>query len=287
MENYRYSDREQPRGDTANTMMWQDISAYVQEDGSVNSKYPFNNVTQTESGHLFEMDDTPGFERVRLQHRTRTFTEIDPEGNRVNKIVGKNIEIIEKNNFVHVKGVCNLRVEGDCNLVVNGNLNQRVKKDFNQEIEGNYNMLVKGKLDITANKKIYMEASDALGTQGEIILMAPEQVRIQSELDVDLGVRAESILSRGFITAGAGIHAGVPIYNPLAAFAGISTLGSVAAGSSAAPPVPGFVTATIMVTAPLIQGVMVRDILGSMMYMRLIYNIHRHPKTSLPTVFMK
>lgn len=286
-ENYRYQDREQPRPEIADTFMWQDISAYVQEDGTVNSKYPFNNVTQTESGHLFEMDDTPGFERLRLQHRTGTFTEIDPEGNRVNRIIGKNIEIVEKNNFVYIKGVCNIRVDGDCNLTVGGNLNQRVVGDFNQDIGGNYNVLVRGKMDITANKKIYMEASDALGTQGEIVFMAPEQVRIQSELDVDLGVRAESLLSRGFITAGAGIHAGIPIYNPAAALAGISTLGSISAGSSAAPPVPGLVTATVSVIAPLIQGVMVRDILGSMMFMRLIYNVHKHPKTGLPTRFMR
>ena len=43
--------------------------------------YPYNDVTQTESGHFMEMDDTPGAERIRLQHRTGTFTEIQADGN--------------------------------------------------------------------------------------------------------------------------------------------------------------------------------------------------------------
>ena len=31
-------------------------------------KFPFNRVTQTKSGHSFEMDDTPNGERIRIQH---------------------------------------------------------------------------------------------------------------------------------------------------------------------------------------------------------------------------
>lgn len=294
-DDYKYDDRIKP-DDSLGDFMWEDISAYVRdnnEDGSpgkVNCKYPFNNCTQTESGHLFEMDDTLGFERIRLQHKTGTFTEIAPDGSRVNKIRGKNIEIIEKNNFVHIKGVCNIRVEGNCNLVVNGDLNQRVKGDLNQDIGGNYNMLVRGKIDISSGKRIYMQASDTFGTSGEIVLMAPDQVRIQSELDVDLGVRAESMLSRGFITAGAGIHAGIPVYNPLAALAGISTLGSISAGSSAAPPVPGFVTATVMVAAPIIKGVIVMDLKGPMEFIRVLHNLHKHGETesitTIPDIIM-
>lgn len=289
-DNYKYEDRIKP-DDSIDDFMWEDISAYVRdnnEDGSlgkVNCKYPFNNCTQTESGHLFEMDDTEGFERIRLHHRTGTFTEIAPDGSRVNKIVGKNIEIIEKNNFVHIKGKCNIRVEGNCNLVVNGDLNQRVVGDVNQDIGGNYNMLVRGKIDISSGKKIHMQASDKLGTSGEIVMMAPDQVKVQSELEVDLGVTASSMLSKGFITAGTGIHAGIPLFNPAGMFAGISTLGSISAGSSAAPPIPGFVTATVMVTAPIIKGVVVMDIRGSMELIRMTYNLHHHgPKAPPPPI---
>ena len=40
--------------------------------------YPFNKVTQTESGHVFEVDDTMGAERISTYHRSGTFQEITP-----------------------------------------------------------------------------------------------------------------------------------------------------------------------------------------------------------------
>lgn len=270
------------------SFLWEEASSFSTDpavtgsDSEVKSKYPFNNNDQTESGHCFHMDDSPGAERVRLQHRTGSYIEMHPDGTVVHHSQGKFKIIVEKDGNIGIKGVCTVTVEGDCNLNVGGDLNQKVNGDFNQEIEGNYNMICRGKMDFTT-KSIYMEATNSTATEGSIKLMAPEEVRIQSELDVDLGIRAESILSRGFISAGAGIHAGIPIYNPLAAFAGISTLGSVSAGSSAAPPVPGFVTATFMVTAPFILGVVVSDIRGPMELIRLTFDVHLHGTSVGPT----
>ena len=39
------------------------------------AQYPYNHATYTESGHLFELDDTREFERVSLQHRLGTYFE--------------------------------------------------------------------------------------------------------------------------------------------------------------------------------------------------------------------
>jgi len=67
------------------------------EPGSAfNAKYPYNKVTQTESGHVIEIDDTPNFERLHTFHRSGTYSEIDHTGQRVNKIVGDDFEIVEK-----------------------------------------------------------------------------------------------------------------------------------------------------------------------------------------------
>jgi len=57
------------------------------------SKYatvpPYNRVTQTLS-HVFEMDDTPGAERIQLNHKSNTFFEIAPDGSKVTKVQGDN-----------------------------------------------------------------------------------------------------------------------------------------------------------------------------------------------------
>jgi len=94
------------------------------------SQYPYNHVFESESGHVMEVDDTPDKERLLRYHRTGTFEEIHPDGQRVVKVVGKNYEIIADNN--------NVFVNGDVNLTATGNYNHLVKGDYVLEVEGNY-----------------------------------------------------------------------------------------------------------------------------------------------------
>lgn len=45
-----------------------------------NTKYPWGKVNQTISGHLTEYDDTPGFERINIQHRTLSYLTFHADG---------------------------------------------------------------------------------------------------------------------------------------------------------------------------------------------------------------
>jgi hypothetical protein len=76
--------------------------------------YPYNQVQQSESGHSIEMDDTPSRERLRLQHRSGTFTEMQPNGDEVHKIYGDGYEIIYGNKNVQINGQCNITIYGAC-----------------------------------------------------------------------------------------------------------------------------------------------------------------------------
>ena len=91
-------------------------------------KYPYNNITQTKSGHMFEMDDTPKGERVRIHHRSGTFIEMHPNGDEVHKIYGDGYEIITKNKNVLISGSCNITINGDSILHVKGNRKEIVEK---------------------------------------------------------------------------------------------------------------------------------------------------------------
>lgn len=93
-----------------------DGGSWSQPKSSYATKHPFNQVTETESGHVFELDDTQGAERVHLAHRMGTFTEIHPDGSKVTKIVSDNYEIIAGTDFVSISGNCNLTVNGDVTL---------------------------------------------------------------------------------------------------------------------------------------------------------------------------
>lgn len=105
--------------------------------GGKDSAYPSNHVTQTESGHAFEVDDTPGCERIHQYHRTGTYYEIQDDGSRATKIVGSDYEIVVKNKDVLIQGDCNVTIKGNARLLVEGDVVQEVLKDYHLTVHGN------------------------------------------------------------------------------------------------------------------------------------------------------
>lgn len=87
----------------------------VPKEEDTNSKakenYPHNKVYQTESGHYKEYDDTEGKERIREQHKSETYYEIQPDGSR--------ITIIEVDDTLVVKGNCLITVVGNATIAGN------------------------------------------------------------------------------------------------------------------------------------------------------------------------
>ena len=90
--------------------------------------YPFNHVHESECGHVHEIDDSPGGERILQQHISGTFTEIHPKGDKVVKVVGDDYEIVIKDKSI--------LIEGDLNLTVKGNKNELIQGDYVLEVEG-------------------------------------------------------------------------------------------------------------------------------------------------------
>jgi len=101
------------------------------------SKYPYNHVRESESGHVFEVDDTPGAERIHEFHTAGTFREIQPDGTKVEKIVGDDYIIDLKNKHMYVGGNFDLTVEGDYNINVKGNKYEHVSGHSYNTVMGN------------------------------------------------------------------------------------------------------------------------------------------------------
>jgi hypothetical protein len=115
------------RGDlTENTIVKKKIDSVISNElfsepvTKYNTRYPYNKVVSTESGHHQELDDTPGAERIHTYHRSGSFEEYHPNGDRVTKIIGDDYEIIKGNKNMHIDGNINIVVSGDCNIKVNG-----------------------------------------------------------------------------------------------------------------------------------------------------------------------
>mgnify|MGYP005750228901 FL=1 len=109
-----------------------------------NTKYPYNHVFETESGHIKEYDDTPNAERIHEYHKSGTFYEIDTDGNKQTRIVGNNYEVIAGTNFVNVKGDVNLTVDANCKTYIKG--------DWEIQVDGNKTELIKGNHSKTVNQ---------------------------------------------------------------------------------------------------------------------------------------
>lgn len=90
---------------------------------TVNSKYGFNQVQQSITGHSFEIDDTPGNQRILIKHNTGAGIELTNDGSIYISTKESKLEI--------VGGSHDLIVEGNAKLVFNQNLDIDVNGEFN------------------------------------------------------------------------------------------------------------------------------------------------------------
>lgn len=107
--------------------------------------YPQNHVTAyeraddvNEAGHIVEFDVTPGKERISTIHRTGTYTEVTPIGDKTEVIVGTNYKIVAKGENVYIEGGCNLTIDGGCNTKIIGDWNVQVTGDKYEHIGGKH-----------------------------------------------------------------------------------------------------------------------------------------------------
>ena len=98
---------------TASGEEWQEPKPYYA------AKYPYNHVHQSESGHIIEIDDTPGNERLHRFHRAGTFEEIGPLGQRVMKVANENYHIVLNNSYERVEGTKYISCAGDFDIDCN------------------------------------------------------------------------------------------------------------------------------------------------------------------------
>ena len=122
----------------------------------ISGVYPYNHVHESESGHIHEIDDSPGAERLFTQHTSGTFEEIHPTGTKVVKVIGDNYEIIA--------GSSNVSITGNVNITVEGTVRELIKGDYHLEVEGNYTQ------KIHKNHMVKVGAGSSGGNREEEIL---------------------------------------------------------------------------------------------------------------------
>lgn len=250
--------------------------------------YPYNDIKQTESGHSFEMDDTPGRERIRLQHgKSKNFIEMHPNGDQVYKVFGDGYEIIAGNKNVSIKGTCNITIIGDCNMEITGDLNQKVGGDYNLAVVGKTNIRSVQDIKISGDDDVSISANENFG--GSLRLSAAEALNLGSDLYINGSITCDSLTAESRVNAGMGVFAGpygfcsalgglslgIPTpLTPVAVPGCINTVGSITSLTSVNAPVANFGLANIGI----MDAVLMMDVINS-----TIYNYHIHPSPKGPT----
>ena len=143
------------------------------------SKYPYNHVTETESGHIFEVDDTLGAERIHEYHRTGTFYEVQPTGDKVTKVVGDDFEIDLKNKLIYIKGDYTMTVDGDYFLNVKGSKVEHISGHCFQTVRGTRVTKVQG------NDELDVESTSHTLIRGNRNVQVGSQDSSQSTVSTD------------------------------------------------------------------------------------------------------
>jgi len=144
---------------------------YTEPSSPTHTAYPYNSVTQSLSGHVTEVDDTPGAERLMEMHKSGTYYEIHQDGTKVVKVFGDDFHISLEDNVLTVGGNLNITVQGNANILTKGDVKQKIGGNYDLTVHGNMTTRVKGeKLDYTkGNHNIQSFANLVLRNEGEFV----------------------------------------------------------------------------------------------------------------------
>ena len=124
----------------------------------VSPTYPFAHIIESESGHVLELDDTPGSERLHMYHRSGTRLEVLADGTQTMKVSNDSYEIVMKDKKILISGSADIELaNGDYNLITKkgntedgGNVFITCDRDMNITAKGA--VKIKGKVSINGTK---------------------------------------------------------------------------------------------------------------------------------------
>ena len=143
------------------------------------AKYPHNHVYESESGHIREIDDTPGAERIHERHNSGTGYEIHPDGSKVTRVKKDNYTLTSGDDYTHIKGTSRHTTDEGVRIRVNANGEEG--NNYNIEVGAGSNVNVevnKGNINLTTLSP----------DEGDININAAHDLNIQVNRNLKIGV---------------------------------------------------------------------------------------------------
>jgi len=126
----------------------------VEPDSPYSAVYPYNRVITTKSGHVIELDDTEGAERIHIYHKSGAYIEIDKDGKLVIKTPADSFDI--------TGGAKSITVTGDCRMEVGGNLNATISKGVQIAAKEDIIIATSGAIELMGKKGIRQSSAGSI-----------------------------------------------------------------------------------------------------------------------------
>lgn len=122
--------------------------------------YPYNNVYESESGHVLEFDDTKDAERIHIYHRSGSYVEWVASGSQKENVQGSRSVVVGENDTLYIKGSVGLKiyVDKDVDIKVGNDVNVTVGNDVNVTVERNVSVKAKGTMDFESEGNMSFKA---------------------------------------------------------------------------------------------------------------------------------
>ena len=151
------------------------------------STYPHNHVYESEGGHVREIDDTPGAERIHERHANGTGYEIHPNGDKVTRVKKDNYDLIYGQQYTHIRGNQSTTTNGGVKVFVNaagagaaGPPGQAVTK-YHYTIQVGKNANVNIQVDKGDVNVVTTDGDINLKSGKDIVLDAAQGIRLKSK----------------------------------------------------------------------------------------------------------
>lgn len=170
-----------------------------------NAQYPYNKVKESEAGHTFEVDDTPGNERIMQYHKSGTNYEIDATGTKREKIKGEKYQIVERDNYLYIKGKSTETIGGEWSLLIQDNATIEIAGKCLVLIKNDATVNISGKADVTVKEDATIQAKNInMSAQQDINIRAGKSLMLQAGANANIQAGASMKLNAATMSLDAG-----------------------------------------------------------------------------------
>jgi hypothetical protein len=172
------------RANTVNRLIeGDDGTNFSEPETPYDAEYPHNHVYESEAGHVREMDDTPGAERIHERHANGTGYEIHPNGDKVTRVKKDNYDLIYGQQYTHIRGNQSTTTNGGVKVFVNaaGAGGRDALTQYHYTIQVGKNANVNIQVDKGDVNVVTTDGDINLKSGKDIVLDAAQGIRLKSK----------------------------------------------------------------------------------------------------------